>query len=113
MDVAAWLKNLGLGRYERTFREHDVADVVLELGDADLEKLGVSLGHRKRLLKAIAGLREGSAGSVIVATRREPERRQLTVMFVDLVGSTALASRLDPEEMGEVLRRTRTSSPAR
>jgi class 3 adenylate cyclase len=89
------------------------------LAEADLGRLGVaSLGHRKKLLRGIAALSDGSAAPTPVARPRsgrhgeEPgpaetgqaERRQLTVMFVDLVGSTALSSKLDPEEMGEVLR---------
>ena len=57
MDVGGWLRNLGLGQYEALFRSSDIdADILPELTEVDLEKLGVSLGHRKRLLKAIAGL---------------------------------------------------------
>jgi len=120
VDVGAWLRGLGLERYEPAFRENDVdAEVLPELAEADLEKLGVtSLGHRKRLLKAIAALRADAVSSPVPPTtgreaaeehaRGRPavgaERRQLTVMFVDLVGSTALSTRLDPEEMREVLR---------
>ena len=120
MDVGAWLRGLGLDRYEPAFRENDVdAEVLPELAEADLEKLGVtSLGHRKRLLAAIAALREGATSPSTSSSRTdlapptagpvarapEAERRQLTVMFVDLVGSTALSTRLDPEEMRDVLR---------
>src|SRR3954471_12572169 len=119
VDVGAWLRGLGLQQYERMFRENDIdADVLPELTEADLERLGVaSLGHRKRLLRGIAALRDGSASPTPMARPRsgphaeEPglaeieqaERRQLTVMFVDLVGSTALSGRLDPEDMREVL----------
>src|SRR3954447_607874 len=117
VDVGAWLGGLGLGQYEPAFRDNDIdAELLPDLAEADLERLGVaSLGHRKRLLKAIAALRADAAPSPVAS--RQPvgqqadgrpvagaERRQLTVMFVDLVGSTALSRRLDPEEMSGVLR---------
>ena len=115
LDIAAWLKNLGLERYAQTFAENDVDDGLLRrLTPDDLKDLGIaSLGHRKRLLDAIAALDlanvavsepTGGARSGNTPQPREAERRQLTVMFVDLVGSTALSARLDPEEMREVLR---------
>ncbi|MCW2242406.1 AAA family ATPase [Azospirillum canadense] len=113
MDVDAWLDQLGLARYGLVFRDNAIdADVLSELTDEDLAKLGVLLGHRKRLLKAIAALRTtpdgaGAAGPAMVVSG--PERRQLTVMFVDLVGSTALSARLDPEEMHDLLRRYQNS----
>ena len=90
---------LGLGQYEQAFRENDIdADLLPTLTMDDLRELGIaSLGHRKRLLSAIASLGKGLRVP-------QAERRQLTVMFVDLVGSTALSARLDPEEMREVLR---------
>ena len=95
MDVAAWLDGLGLRRYEQVFRASRIGiDVVPDLTDDDLTALGVALGDRKRLLRAIAGLRE----------RPQAERRQLTVMVADMVGSTALSAKFDPEEMREVLR---------
>ena len=109
MDVGAWLRNLGLGQYEAVFREHEIdAEVLPDLTDADLEKLGAPLGHRKRLLKAIAGLGVPAGGSTPAAPVSSlkadaAERRQLTVMFCDLVGSTALAARLDPEDMREII----------
>ena len=63
-DIAAWLRALGLERYEQAFRASDIdADVLTELSEADLEKLGVSLGHRKKLLKAIAELRAATAAA--------------------------------------------------
>ena len=114
MDIAAWLRDLGLERYADAFEANAIDHEVLsEVTEADLEKLGVLLGHRKKLLKAIADLaaRAGDAAPASAAeaaprTDRatEAERRQLTVMFVDLVGSTALAARLDPEDMREVIR---------
>ena len=115
MDVAAWLESLGLGRYAQAFRDNDIdAEVLPRLTAEDLTGLGVaSLGHRRKLLDAIAALRRreaaarrrsGSAPAAPGRGPREAERRQLTVMFVDLVGSTALSARLDPEEMREVLR---------
>ena len=113
MEVGAWLRNLGLGRYEAAFRENEIdAEVLPDLTDADLEKLGVVMGHRKRLLKAIADLSSSdhdpaSSGQRAVKIEPEPrdtaERRQLTVMFCDLVGSTAMSARLDPEDMRGVI----------
>jgi class 3 adenylate cyclase len=115
MDIGGWLRGLGLERYEAAFRDNDVdAGVLPELTAEDLIGLGVvSIGHRRKLLAAIAGLRGGNdAGSDAPATLRQPERltisagaerRQLTVMFCDLVGSTALSARLDPEDLREVI----------
>ena len=110
MDVGDWLRSLGLGQYEALFRENDIdAEVLSDLTDGDLEKLGVSFGHRKRLLKAIASL--GSTETAAKPAAPVPpqtstdaaERRQLTVMFCDLVGSTAMSARLDPEDMREII----------
>jgi len=110
-DIQAWLTGLGLERYTATFRDADLtADVLPELTEADLEKLGLPLGTRKKLLRAIASLGSGKqlvppeANGSPQTPPRDAERRQLTIMFVDLVGSTALSARLDPEEMREVLR---------
>src|SRR5512140_1823375 len=110
MDVGIWLANLGLGQYDGVFRENEIeADLLPELTDADLEKLGLPLGPRKRILKAIASLRgadnaPATAGLERLAPEDAAERRQLTVMFCDLVGSTALSARLDPEDMRQVIR---------
>jgi hypothetical protein len=110
MDVAAWLQGLGLGQYANTFRESEIeADVLPELTEADLEKLGLPLGPRKRILKAIANLGDEDKAPRPTSPVRTPpkdaaERRQLTVMFCDLVGSTALSARLDPEDMRQVIR---------
>ena len=118
MDIAAWLRELGLERYEEAFRESEIDAAVLpELTDADLKELGIPLGSRKKLLKAVAALTAGdkrspvpqaetnAAAEVALEARpAEAERRQLTVMFADLVGSTTLARQLDPEDMSEVMR---------
>ena len=105
MDIGAWLRELGLGRYEQVFQDADVDVTVLgDLTDQDLEKLGVSLGHRKRLLRAIGTLSEGASDPARPLAPHEAGRRRLTVMFIDLVGSTELSSRLDPEEISEVIR---------
>ena len=106
MDVAAWLHGLGLGQYERAFRDNAVDDAVVlrELTEADLEKLGVLLGHRKRILKAVAAHGDAAAteaGPPVGAAAAE--RRHLTVLFCDLAGSTALSARLDPEDLSEVM----------
>ena len=111
MDVAAWLQSLGLERYVSAFRDNDVdAEVLPELTADDLIGLGVtSIGHRRKLLAAIAALRaEAPTPTATPAPRDAPapadaERRQLTVMFCDLVGSTALSARLDPEDLREVI----------
>lgn len=110
MDVGKWLRSLGLAQFEATFRENGIdAEVLPELTEADLEKLGMLLGHRIRLLRAIAGLSAPVARSAPpVAVDSGPaadvaERRQLTVMFCDLVGSTELAARLDLEDVRGVI----------
>ena len=114
MDLGGWLRSLGLERYEAVFRDNAIDETVLpDLTDQDLEKLGILLGHRRKLLRAIADLEaiEKSAPAVAVAAAapaaarplHTAERRQLTVMFCDLVGSTALSARLDPEDMREII----------
>ena len=109
MDIGVWLRSLCLEQYETLFRENDIdAEVLSDLTDGDLEKIGVSLGHRKRLLKAataLAGpaLAPPAANTPIPLAADAAERRQLTVMFCDLVGSTELSTRLDPEDMREVI----------
>ena len=109
MDVAGWLRGLGLGRYESVFRENDIdGDVLQGLTADDLKDLGVtSIGHRRKLLDAIAALYVNvpppAAASLAASTPAAAERRQLTVMFCDLVGSTELSSRLDPEDLREVI----------
>jgi class 3 adenylate cyclase len=118
MDVASFLHGLGLEQYEQAFRDNAIdVGVLPDLTDADLAALGVLLGHRRKLLRAIAGLMAPAAGqpvvapgeatplpSSVVARAPEAERRQLTVMFCDLVASTELAARLDPEDMSAVIR---------
>ncbi|MGB9203852.1 MAG: hypothetical protein WCB94_07720 [Terriglobales bacterium] len=111
MDIGVWLRSLSLGRYEAAFRDNSIgADVLLDLTGDDLEKLGVTLGDRKRLRKAIASLCATETVTKPASRSSRPsstdaaERRQLTVMFCDLVGSTALSKRLDPEDMREVIR---------
>jgi class 3 adenylate cyclase/pimeloyl-ACP methyl ester carboxylesterase len=120
MDIADWLRRLGLDQYERAFRDNDVdTETLPSLTADDLRELGVtSLGHRKKLLSAIATLsakpdREVSgdrappvsevSASPAAMKMGRAERRHLTVMFADLVGSTALSVRLDPEDMREIL----------
>lgn len=105
-DLAAWLRRLGLERYAPAFQAAEVTrDLLPELTDADLRELGLPLGPRKAVLKAIRGMAHAArAGDGRPAVPAEAERRQLTVLFVDLVGSTALSRRLDPEEMREVLK---------
>jgi class 3 adenylate cyclase len=112
----AWLDQLGLARYADTFSQNDLdLDLVLELNDRDLRDLGImSMGHRKRLLRAIEAQRRSSAGAEHrrhqsghpqVTSAVRAERRQLTVVFTDLVESTALSQALDPEDLRELLRR--------
>jgi hypothetical protein len=103
-DVAEWLDGLGLGQYRSSFTAHDIDfDVLKDLTDGDLESLGVSLGHRRKMLRAI-GLIEGDR-HLSGKSAEAAERRNLTVMFCDLVGSAALSNRLDPEELRSGLMR--------
>ena len=117
MDLGGWLRNLGLERYEAAFRENEINERVLpSLTQEDLKEIGVGpVGHRRMLLEAIAALR-GDTGSEApsadaatasavpsVSPEDRAERRQVTVMFSDLVGSTALSARMDPEDLREVI----------
>jgi hypothetical protein len=129
VDIAGWLQELGLERYETAFRNNDIdVDLLSDLSEADLERLGVaSLGHRKILLRAIEALcrprAELPAGVTAIADENnactiaarfatggraasvdDDVWRQLTMMFVDLVGSTALSGKLDPEDIRDVIR---------
>jgi ferredoxin len=106
VDITAWLSRLGLQQYEQAFRDNDIdAEVLSDLTADDLISIGVtSVGHRRKLLAAIAALgTEVPAAAVTAASRdvaaQAAERWQLTVMFCDLVGSTALSSSLDPEDL--------------
>ncbi|WP_338832266.1 adenylate/guanylate cyclase domain-containing protein [Bradyrhizobium sp. 27S5] len=114
MDVSVWLRSLGLERYSQAFRENAIDEASLpKLTAEDLRDLGVTaVGHRRILLDAIAALRteprcEATEHSVEPdrsgAKATEAERRQLTIMFADLVGSTALSARLDPEELRDII----------
>jgi class 3 adenylate cyclase/predicted ATPase len=113
MEFAGWLRKLGLEQYEAIFRENAIDETVLpDLTDQDLEKMGVLLGHRRRLLRAIANLEPEKGISAMPAAATPPagpvaqettERRQVSVMFSDLVGSTALSARMDPEDLREVI----------
>jgi hypothetical protein len=117
MDIVVWLRSLGLGKYEALFRENDIDETVLPtLTAEDLKELGVaSFGHRRKLLDAIAALRNDASGrppsadavttssATSAPAEDRAERRQVTVMFSDLVGSTALSARMDPEDLREVI----------
>ena len=114
--VKEWLEDIGLGRYAELFIEHRIDfDVLADLTEPDLAQLGVSLGDRKRLMRAITRLTGGTGPPADVSAQpaagssagagREAERRQLTVMFCDMVGSTALSARMDPEDLHELIRR--------
>jgi class 3 adenylate cyclase len=117
MDVVVWLRSLGLEEYEAAFRDNKINERVLpNLTQEDLKEIGVGpVGHRRILLDAIAALRDDATGkapsSDAATTSSTPspqpedraERRQVTVMFPDLVGSTALSARMDPEDLREVI----------
>ena len=117
MDLGGWLRSLGLAKYEAAFRENEIDETVLpSLTHETLKELGVTaVGHRLKLLDAIAALRNDASGKTpsvaatstssapIVAPEDRAERRQVTVMFSDLVGSTALSTRMDPEDLREVI----------
>jgi class 3 adenylate cyclase/predicted ATPase len=113
-QITEWLAGLGLGQYAQVFEENGIDFSVLpDLTDQDLKELGVLLGHRRKLLRSIAELKEVEKGAPTVATANtgaaaarlldSAERRQVTVMFSDLVGSTALSARMDPEDLREVI----------
>src|SRR4051812_22108593 len=119
MEIAAWLDGLGLKQqYEEVFRSNHIdRELLVTLTSDDLREMGVtSVGHRKRLLAAIAAITDAaqsgrgavaqpeSASPSSASALQPAERRHLTVMFIDLVGSTELSRRLDPEEMSEILR---------
>ena len=112
MDIGGWLRSLGLGKYEAVFIANSIdSDVLPELTESDLEKLGVTMGDRKRLTKAIEAMVTAPPGPFTARkdgkdTKKGQvfaERRHLTVMICDLVGSTALSARLDPEDLGGIL----------
>lgn len=105
-DIQEWLEDLGLAKYAKAFAENEIdIEVLRHLGENDLRELDLPLGPRKKLLAAIAELGVAKSAQLPVNTRaREAERRQLTVMFCDLVGSTNLSERLDPEDLRKVLR---------
>src|SRR6516165_6862735 len=114
MDIGGWLRRLGLEQYEAAFRENKVDDAVLpSLTAEDLKDLGVGfVGDRRKLLDAIAALRVEASPltppsdaplATYKAAKDTAERRQVTVMFSDLVGSTALSARMDPEDLREVI----------
>src|SRR5215469_10701989 len=117
MDLGGWLRSLGLEQYEAIFRENAIdAEVLPDLTDQDLEKLGVLLGHRRKMLRAIANLDNlpataapapsapvapsPSVAAAIAPPAQEVagERRYLTVLFCDLVGSTSISAQLDAED---------------
>ena len=106
--IAEWLASIGLSEYAQRFADDGIdLSVIRDLTEQDLKDLGVLLGHRRRILRAIAELGGVAAAPTETATepalRDEPERRHLTVMICDLVGSTALSTRLDPEDMRAVI----------
>ncbi len=110
-DISKWLEDLGLGRYTDVFAENEIDfDALPHVPEEDLKEIGIALGARRKLLAAIAKLesriepmpnQEAAGGRPVGA---EAERRQMTVMFCNLAGSTALSERLDPEDLREVLR---------
>jgi AraC-like DNA-binding protein len=110
-QIADWLQKLGMSEYAQRFAENRIDFSVLpDLTDQDLKDLGVALGDRRKILRAIAGLRSTEAvapspatEAVIARPQDAAERRQVTVMFSDLVGSTALSARMDPEDLREVI----------
>jgi SAM domain (Sterile alpha motif)/Adenylate and Guanylate cyclase catalytic domain len=117
-EITDWLTKLGLPEYAGAFSENGIdVSVLPHLTDQDLKDIGVLLGHRRKMLAAIAQLPGATAATLEPAHRSEPkpqdtaERRQVTVMFSDLVGSTALSARMDPEDLREVISAYQKSSP--
>src|SRR5215471_1415543 len=108
-STAEWLKSIGLGEYAQRFAENAIdISILRDLTDPDLKELGVLLGHRRKMLRAIAELAEASSSAhPAIEPKPEPfgeaERRYLTVVFCDLVGSAEMSTRLDPEDMWQVV----------
>jgi class 3 adenylate cyclase len=105
-SIGEWLAGLGLSEYAQRFAENGIdLSILPDLTEQDLKELGVLLGHRRKMLRAIAQLDSAALGQTAVKSvlHDKAERRQLTVMFCDLVGSTALSAQLYPEEMREVI----------
>jgi class 3 adenylate cyclase/tetratricopeptide (TPR) repeat protein len=108
-DIARWLEKLGFEQYALRFAENGIdLNVLPELTDQDFDRLGVLLGHRRKMLRAIAEFNRPEP-ALEQAHRHDAERRHLTVMFCDLVGSTEISARLDPEDMWEVIRAYRAA----
>src|SRR3954453_3171144 len=105
MEIKTWLRRLGLGQHESLFIANAIdCDVLPQLTEGDFEKIGIPLGDRKRLMNAISALPSSPpSADANTAVAQYAERRHLTVMICDLVGSTALTARLDPEDMGAVI----------
>src|SRR4029077_9515378 len=110
-QITTWLDGLGLAQYATVFAENAIdLDILRDVTEADLKRLGVPIGHRKRIFRAVAALSGKSlapraSAPAAAAPRPDGERRHLTVLFCDLVGSTALAVKLDPEDLRDVIRR--------
>ena len=106
-QIADWLQKLGLGQYAQRFAENEIdVSVLPHLTDQDLKDIGVPLGPRRKILAAITGTTNATpepAASIEPKAQDTAERRQVTVMFSDLVGSTALSARMDPEDLREVI----------
>jgi SAM (Sterile alpha motif) domain-containing protein len=116
MDIGGWLRSLGLEKYEAAFRENEINEKVLpSLTQEDLKEIGVGpVGHRRMLLESIAALRAGTSNAPSAELATTPiapsvspedraERRQVTVMFSDLVGSTSLSTSMDPEDLRKII----------
>src|ERR1700747_3052603 len=114
MDLGGWLRSLGLEQYEAVFRENEIDETILpDLTEDHLRELGFPLGARLKILKAVGALHADEASVTEPDATAKPtppskpkdtaERRQVTVMFSDLVGSTALSARMDPEDLREVI----------
>ena len=102
-QIAEWLDAIGLAKYQTVFADNEIDWSLLpKLTEADLKELGLPLGARKKFLEAVANLGTPTVGAS-ADKPREAERRQVTVMFSDLVGSTALSARMDPEDLREVI----------
>jgi len=120
-DINLWLQSLGLEKYGEVLASHDIdLTVVPHLTEQDLEKLGLSLGHRRKFIAAAAKLRAVTTSSAVASAQGDPplqpvpavERRQVTIVFIDLVGSTALGRDLDPEDIIRLLRQYRDACVA-